>query len=86
MRDYFNSALGCQLLYKFERAQYADLLATNPGVSVSKLYGPIHLLRFVSIEFTCHFEPSLLLLLWQLLSKRILNPRFPFLNMYNIYF
>jgi len=48
MRDYFNSALGCQLLYKFERAQYADLLATNPGVSVSKLYGPIHLLRLIT--------------------------------------
>ena len=47
MKDYFNSALGCQLLYKFERAQYADLLSTNPGVSVSKLYGPIHLLRWV---------------------------------------
>ncbi|VDN51888.1 unnamed protein product [Dracunculus medinensis] len=27
MRDYFNSTLGSQLLYKFERPQYTDLLA-----------------------------------------------------------
>eukprot|EP00088_Acartia_fossae_P030488 TRINITY_DN31476_c0_g1_i1.p1 TRINITY_DN31476_c0_g1~~TRINITY_DN31476_c0_g1_i1.p1 ORF type:complete len:409 (+),score=139.64 TRINITY_DN31476_c0_g1_i1:45-1271(+) len=48
MRDYFNSALGCQLLYKFERCQYADLLGSNPGISMSKLYGPIHLLRLIT--------------------------------------
>ena len=45
LRDYFNSTLIYQLLYQAERRQYAELLSGNPGVSMSKFYGPIHLLR-----------------------------------------
>ena len=45
LRDYFNCTLGSQLLYKFERVQYADTLKDHPGSLMSSVYGPIHLLR-----------------------------------------
>ena len=45
LRDYFNCTLGSQLLYKFERVQYADTLKENAGSLMSSVYGPIHLLR-----------------------------------------
>ena len=38
----------CQLLYKFERVQYADTLKENIGVPMAQLYGPIHLLRLIT--------------------------------------
>lgn len=43
--EYFDVLLGGQLLYKFERHQYADILEKFPGESLSKLYGSFHLLR-----------------------------------------
>jgi len=48
IKDYFNTTLGCQLLYKFERVQYSDQLVNHPGKSMSTLYGPIHLLRLMT--------------------------------------
>ena len=48
LRDYFNCTLGTQLLYKFERVQYADTLREHPSSSLSSLYGPVHLLRLLT--------------------------------------
>eukprot|EP00116_Pleurobrachia_bachei_P009228 sb/3469490/ len=42
---YFSRLLGMQLLYKFERPQYADVLEENKGTPVSEMYGAEHLLR-----------------------------------------
>lgn len=45
LREYFNVMLGTQLLYKFERPQYAEILQQHKDKQTSDIYGFIHLIR-----------------------------------------
>ncbi|CAI8005495.1 Mortality factor 4-like protein 1 [Geodia barretti] len=68
VREYFDAMLGAQLLYKFERPQYADMLEAHPDTPMAEIYGVEHLLRlFVRIgpmlSFTAMEEDSMSLLL-----------------------
>jgi len=45
INEYFNIMLGSQLLYKFERTQYGDLLKEHTGKQICDIYGAEHLLR-----------------------------------------
>ena len=60
LQVYFDKALGSNLLYRFERPQYAEIrkrYVTGPTVQVnqeremSAIYGAEHLLRMIGLSY-----------------------------------
>ena len=46
IREYFDTMIGCQLLYKFEKPQYNKIVRESPeDAGMSSVYGAVHLVR-----------------------------------------
>lgn len=64
IREYFNISLGLQLLYKWERPQFIQIMNDNPETLPSQLYGAFHLLRLFGIIFYSNFVVAMFI--WNL--------------------
>jgi mortality factor 4-like protein 1 len=74
LKVYFDKALGSNLLYRFERPQYAEMrkrYVTGPTVQVnqeremSAIYGAEHLLRMIGLSFSSLGKLALTTLYYQ---------------------
>lgn len=64
INEYFDVMIGSQLLYKFERTQYSDILKEHSDKRLCEIYGCEHLLRlFVKLgtflSYSCLDESSM---------------------------
>nr|XP_045617657.1 mortality factor 4-like protein 1 isoform X3 [Procambarus clarkii]XP_045617658.1 mortality factor 4-like protein 1 isoform X3 [Procambarus clarkii]XP_045617659.1 mortality factor 4-like protein 1 isoform X3 [Procambarus clarkii] len=70
LREYFNVMLGTQLLYKFERPQYAEILQQHKDKQASDIYGFIHLIRLF-VLYSCTVRLGQMLAYTQLDEKSV---------------